>query len=71
MVNGKIASSPNFFGANPATVKDGPRAGLRALKREEDIARALVTALNADQRKAAIVSTTAPREITTSNVRKS
>ena len=70
LVNGKIASSPNFFGANPATVKDGPRAGLRALKREEDIARELVNALTADQRKSAVVSATAPREITTSNVRK-
>ena len=39
IVNGKIASSPNFFGSNPAEVKAGPRAGLRALKREEDIAR--------------------------------
>jgi hypothetical protein len=70
VVNGKIASSPNFFGANPAWVKDGPRTGLRALKREEDIARDLVMALTADQRKTAVVNATAPREITTSNVRK-
>lgn len=70
IVNGKIAASPNFFGANPALVMDGPRAGLRALKREEDIARDLVMAMTEEQRKVAIVNPAAPREITTSNVRK-
>lgn len=68
--NGKIASSPNFFGSNPAKVLEGPRAGLRALSREEDIARDLIKALNADQQKTAIVSEQAPRDITTSNRRK-
>ncbi|MCU1336826.1 MAG: hypothetical protein JWO19_2407 [Bryobacterales bacterium] len=70
IVNGRIASSPNFFGANPAEVKDGPRAGLRALKREEDIARELVQSLSTEQRKIGIVSTTAPREIITDDSRK-
>jgi len=70
MMNGKIASSPNFFGANPAEVREGPRTGLRALKREEDIARDLMNTLTADQRKVAIANPVAPREITTSNVRK-
>ena len=70
IVNGKIASSPNFFGANPAEVREGPRTGLRALKREEDIARDLMNALSEDQRKVAIVNAAAPREITTNNVRK-
>jgi hypothetical protein len=70
IVNGKIASSPNFFGANPAEVKEGPRAGLRALKREEDIARELVQSLSPEQRKLGIVSATAPREIITDDSRK-
>jgi hypothetical protein len=70
IVNGKIASSPNFFGANPAEVREGPRTGLRALKREEDIARDLMNALTEEQRKVAIVNPMAPREITTSNTRK-
>lgn len=70
IVNGKIASSPNFFGANPAEVREGPRTGLRALKREEDIARDLMTALSEEQRKTAIVNSVAPREITTNNTRK-
>lgn len=30
IANGRIASSPSFFGDNPAEVKEGPRAGLRA-----------------------------------------
>ena len=70
IVNGKIASSPNFFGANPAEVREGPRTGLRALKREEDVARDLMNALTEEQRKVAIVNAQAPREITTNNVRK-
>jgi hypothetical protein len=70
MVNGKIASSPNFFGANPAEVREGPRTGLRALKREEDIARDLMNALTPEQRTVAIANPAAPREITTNNTRK-
>jgi hypothetical protein len=70
MVNGKIASSPNFFGANPAEVREGPRTGLRALKREEDIARDLMNALTPEQRMTAIANPAAPRDITTSNTRK-
>src|SRR5581483_2300925 len=50
VVNGQIASSPNFFGANPAEVKTGPRAGLRALMREEDLGRAVIQSLDAGQR---------------------
>jgi hypothetical protein len=69
IVNGRVVASPNFFGANPAEVKQGPRTGLRALKRDEDIARAFVMSLNADQKTKAIVNPAAPREITTSNSR--
>jgi hypothetical protein len=69
IADGKVKASPNFFGANPAEVQEGPRAGLRALKREEDIARDLVMALNAQQKTKAIVNPQAPREITTSNSR--
>src|SRR5438270_3411215 len=37
--NGKvIAATPAFFGANPATVKQGPRKGTRALPEAEDLA---------------------------------
>jgi hypothetical protein len=58
-----VAWAPAFFGANPAEVRSGPRAGLRALPREEDLARALVSSLGREQREAAIVSAEAPPDI--------
>ena len=70
VVNGKIASSPNFFGSNPETVKEGPRAGLRALAREEDLGRELVKSLTAEQRAVAIVDKKAYNDILTSDSRK-
>jgi hypothetical protein len=62
-----IASSPQFFGANPAEVRDGPRKGLRALAGEEDLARTFVTSLDAAQSPEAVVSNEAPRDIITMN----
>ena len=70
IVNGRIASSPNFFGANPAEVKEGPRAGLRALLREEDLGRELVQSLTEPQRAIAIVDKEAYKDILTSDKRK-
>ncbi len=70
IVNGHIASSPSFFGDNPALVKEGPRAGLRALMREEDLGRALVKSLDDSQRSIAIVDKTAPKDIITFDSRK-
>ncbi len=70
VVDGHIASSPNFFGANPAEVKTGPRAGLRALMREEDLGREFIKSLTDDQRAIAIVDKTAYKEILTSDKRK-
>jgi len=34
VVNGKVADTPSFFGANPAEVREGPRKGLRTLAAE-------------------------------------
>ena len=59
--------SPVFFGANPARVPSGPKAGLRILAAEEDLARDLVKMLDAAQRKVAIFSDTALVEIETRN----
>jgi hypothetical protein len=71
IVDGKaIATTPAFFGANPADVQDGPLKGTRALAAEEDLARALVTSLTDDQRKTAITSAKAPADILTFNTRK-
>lgn len=62
-----VATSPQFTGANPAEVRDGPKKGLRVLAPLEDIARALVTSLDEKQRAAAIINTAAPNDIVTSN----
>jgi hypothetical protein len=57
------ASTPAFYGTNPGEVKQGPRAGLRLLSREEDIARQLVRSLSSDQRRQAVLSNEAPKDI--------
>jgi Protein of unknown function (DUF3500) len=62
-----VASSPTFFGTNPAEVREGPRKGLRLLADEEDSARALLAALNESQRKTAIMADVAPNEMVTAN----
>ena len=66
VVNGTlVASSPSFFGSNPAEVREGPKRGLRILGAEEDAARALLGALDASQRAKAIIDTTAPGDMAT------
>jgi hypothetical protein len=55
--------TPLFFGANPARVNRGPRAGFRLLAGEEDVARALARSLDLDQRKKAWISDKAPPEL--------
>jgi hypothetical protein len=65
-----IASTPQFFGANPAEVKEGPRRGLRVLRAEEDLARELLTSLTTEQRAQAVIATDAPRDIITGASRK-
>jgi len=62
-----VATAPAFFGANPATVPSGSRQGLRALAAEEDLARELVRALDAEQRALAVIAQDAPRDIITGN----
>ena len=68
VVNGTaISSTPSFAGANPAEVKDGPQKGQRTLGTLEDTGRALVTALDAGQRKTAIFNDVALNDIVTGN----
>ena len=70
ILNGKsIGSSPQFFGANPAEVREGPMKGTRVLKAEEDLGRSLVKSLTGEQRAEALISTSAPSDIVTSNQR--
>jgi hypothetical protein len=65
-----IATTPAFFGTNPAVVQDGPKKGLRALPAEGDLAFELLNSLSEEQRRQAIISDTAPNDILTSNARK-
>ncbi len=68
--NGKVQDAPSFFGSNPAEVLDGPRKGLRALAREDDLGRELIQSLTAEQKKTAIVAQEAPKDILTEASRK-
>jgi len=70
VVNGKVADTPSFFGANPAEVREGPRKGLRTLAAEEDLGRDLLESLSADEKKIAIVTPDAYKDILTEASRK-
>jgi len=50
-----VATTPSFFGANPADVAQGPKKGLRALALEEDEGRKLLGMLDDAQRRTALV----------------
>jgi hypothetical protein len=60
-----VASSPAFFGTNPADVREGPQAGKRFLGGQEDTARALLMALDTAQRATATFAAEAPTDILT------
>lgn len=64
-----VASTPQFFGSNPAEVREGPKKGLRALPKEQDLAFRLLDMLTDDQKKKAVVADRAPAEIATSQDR--
>lgn len=65
-----LATTPSFFGTNPAEVRTGPRAGLRVLAQEEDLARQLLKSLDAKQRVAAIVTNVAPKDVISGDARR-
>ena len=65
VVGDQVSGVPQFFGAEPATVLDGPHSGLRALPREEDLARELMLTLQEDQRRSARIAVEAPADIAT------
>ena len=71
VAKGKLsAAGPAFFGARPHNVRSGPRMGLRVLGKEEDLARELLGSLTPLQRKQAVLSNQAPRDIFTGAKRK-
>lgn len=65
-----IADTPQFLGANPAEVREGPMKGTRILAKEEDLGYDLVKSLSAEQKAEAIINTAAPNDIITGNSRK-
>lgn len=58
-----IASTPLFLGASPAKVPVGNLKGLRVLGQQEDLGRALVRNLSAEQKEVAVVGENAPRDV--------
>jgi hypothetical protein len=70
LVNGRVVGSPNFYGSNPAEVRQGPRKGLRVLHAEEDLGRELLSSLTPEQKAAAIISKEAYKDILTMASRK-
>lgn len=70
VVNGSaLATTPQFFGANPAEVRTGAKKGLRALATEEDLGYELLRSLDDTQRQAAIIDPKAPNDILTTNTK--
>lgn len=65
-----VATSPAFFGANPAEVMDGPMKGTRALPAEHDQGWALLKMLSDKEMKLALAPGGAPNDIITGNTRK-
>ena len=65
-----LATTPSFLGTNPAEVRTGPRAGLRVLAREEDLARQLLKSLEPKQRAVALITNVAPKEVISGDSRK-
>lgn len=60
-----VASTPQFFGSNPAEVLSGPKKGLRMLPKEQDFALRFLASLSDGQRSMAVLSQRAPRDIFT------
>ena len=58
-----VSVTPAFFGSNPAELRDGPRAGLRILGKEEDLTRELITSCSPEQLHEAMILDTAPHDI--------
>ncbi|WP_166819842.1 DUF3500 domain-containing protein [Thalassoroseus pseudoceratinae] len=58
-----VASTPEFFGANPALVDSGPKRKIRVLGPEEDLARQLLNATDPEEMKTIWISKEAPDDI--------
>jgi Spy/CpxP family protein refolding chaperone len=70
VVDGAVAFTPLFVGANPQLIQAGPYAGWRVLGHETARAFALARSLTAQQRRAAIISGSVDDELFTGEGRK-
>jgi hypothetical protein len=65
--NELVGTTPQFLGANPATIKGeyavGPKKGTRVLAEEEDLGFKLVNALSKEQMATALIDKKAPNDI--------
>jgi hypothetical protein len=70
-VNNQIqASTPSFFGSNPATIPSGKRKGEQVLKDESALGFSLVNTFSSEQLKLVMISETAFQDILSYNKRK-
>ena len=65
-----VVVAPSFLGANPATVKSGPMAGVSVLGDIEDAGRQLVKQLDVQQKATAVFADKAPRDVINGPARK-
>ena len=63
----EVVLAPFFLGASPTTVREGPRAGLRTMRREEEAGRELVRSLDAESRSRVVFATQTPGDTVTQN----
>ena len=62
-----VATTPEFFGANPAVVDAGPERFVRVLGTEEDLARQILTSCTPEQQKKAWIEKKAPDDLRGAN----
>jgi len=70
VASGEVSATPSFLGANPATITRGQSAVLRPLIQEEELARALLDAMDPRCRTAAVVADLAPADLRTRRARR-
>lgn len=58
-----VATTPEFFGANPALVDAGPERSIRVLGPEEDLAREILNLCTEEQQQRAWIDKQAPRDV--------
>jgi len=63
--NHVVSTTPFFFGANPATVREGPQKGTRVLAAEEEMGRALRKTFTGTSSDKVLINVSAPADIVT------